>query len=426
MENTTQTRRLFLGQAGASLGLLCLSSLTPDLLATAHAYAQSARGGEAKPYRSFTPRQASDIVTLDNSLDAQKRISGQIVRTPFLYSRLLSKLTGAEVHVKMENLQATGAFKERGALNRLLMLTPEERKKGVITMSTGNHAQGVSLHAARLGIKATIYMPENTPTTKIERTKSLGANVVIKGRNFDETAEYAGKNAAADDLTLIHPYNDPAVIAGQGTIALEMLADQSDLDAMIIPVGGGGLITGCAVTARGIKPGIKIYGVESVRYAAMSQCLKGEPVKVGGGTAAEAIAVREVGSVPLEMLPGRIEDILLVEESAIEWAIAAMVTSEKVVAEGAGAVPLAALVSYPSLFAQKKVGVILSGGNIDNSHLSDILKRYRGTAEDKPDTHIEKSAAKQVVATESAPAARPIFPGHPLWRPVVPVRPDGL
>jgi threonine dehydratase len=360
----------------------------PDLLAKAQACEQLAGG--AHPHTFFIPQQASDIVAFDNVREAQRRISGQIVRTPFLYSRLLSKITGAEVYVKMENLQATGAFKERGALNRLLMLTPEEKAKGVITMSTGNHAQGVSLHASRLGIKATIYMPENTPSTKIERTKSLGANVVIKGRNFDETADYARKNAAADNLTLIHPYNDPVVIAGQGPIALEMLADQPDLDAIIIPVGGGGLITGCAVAVRGIKPGVKVYGVESVRYAAMSQRLKGEPVKVGGETVAEAIAVREVGSVPVAMLPGRIADILLVEENAFEWAVAAMVTSEKEVAEGAGAAPLAALVSYSSLFAGRKVGLILSGGNIDNSHLSDILKRYRGTVEDKPGATTEK------------------------------------
>jgi len=386
--DTSQTRRTFLGQAGASLGLFCLSSLLPDLLAKAQACEQLAGG--AHPHTFFIPQQASDIVAFDNVREAQRRISGQIVRTPFLYSRLLSKITGAEVYVKMENLQATGAFKERGALNRLLMLTPEEKAKGVITMSTGNHAQGVSLHASRLGIKATIYMPENTPSTKIERTKSLGANVVIKGRNFDETADYARKNAAADNLTLIHPYNDPVVIAGQGTIALEMLADQPDLDAIIIPVGGGGLITGCAVAVRGIKPGVKVYGVESVRYAAMSQRLKGEPVKVGGETVAEAIAVREVGSVPVAMLPGRIADILLVEENAFEWAVAAMVTSEKEVAEGAGAAPLAALVSYSSLFAGRKVGLILSGGNIDNSHLSDILKRYRGTVEDKPGATTEK------------------------------------
>jgi threonine dehydratase len=375
-----QSRRRFLGYAGTSLGLLFLSSLSPDLLARTLACGSSA----AKPYSFLFQQPPSGIVTFDNVLDAQRRISGQIVRTPFLYSRLLSKVTGTEVYVKMENLQATGAFKERGALNRLLLLTPEEKARGVITMSTGNHAQGVSLHAARLGIKATIYMPENTPLTKIERTRSLGAMVVIKGKNFDETADYARQNADADNLTLIHPYNDPAVIAGQGTTALEMLAEQPSLDAMIVPVGGGGLITGCAIAARSIKPAMKIYGVESVRYAAMSQRLKGEPVKVGGETVAEAIAVRQVGSVPVAMLPGRIEDILLVEESAIEWAIAALVTSEKEVAEGAGAAPLAALVSYPDLFAGKKVGILLSGGNIDNSHLSDILRRYRGTTEDKP------------------------------------------
>ena len=371
----TQTRRLFLGQVGASLGLLCGSYLVPDLLADAGACAQP-----------VADAPALDSVTLADIRDAQTRIAGQIVSTPLLYSRLLSKLAGTPVYVKLENLQATGAFKERGALNRLLLLTPEERAKGVITMSTGNHAQGVSLHAARLGIKATIYMPENTPITKVERTKSLGAEVIIQGKNFDETAACARNAAAAGNLILIHPYNDPAVIAGQGTVALEMLAAQPDLDALIVPVGGGGLITGCAIAAKGSKRRINVFGVESVRYAAMSQRLRGQPVNVGGETAAEAIAVREVGSLPLAMLPGLIEGILLVEESAIEWAIAAMVTSEKVVAEGAGATPMAALVRYPELFAGKKVGIVVSGGNIDNRHLSDTLVRYKGTAADMPGT----------------------------------------
>jgi len=219
--------------------------------------------------------------------EAQQRLAGQLIRTPFLHSPLLSKLTGAQVFVKLENLQATGAFKERGALNRLLQLSPEERKRGVVTMSTGNHAQGVALHATRLGIPATVYMPENTPVSKVERTRALGAKVVIKGATFDDTAALARAAAREQGLTLIHPYDDPAVIAGQGTLALEMLQDQPDLEVLIIPVGGGGLITGCAVAARSLKPEIRIYGVESARYSAMAQRLEGRPVQVGGTTVAE-------------------------------------------------------------------------------------------------------------------------------------------
>ena len=338
--------------------------------------------------------------------EAQQRLAGQLIRTPFLHSPLLSKLTGAQVFVKLENLQATGAFKERGALNRLLQLSPEERKRGVITMSTGNHAQGVARHATRRGIPATVYTQESTPVSKVERTRALGATVVIKGATFDDTAALARAAAREQGLILIHPYDDPAVIAGQGTLALEMLQEQPDLDALIIPVGGGGLITGCALAARSIKPDIQIYGVESTRYSAMAQRLEGRPVQVGGTTVAEAIAVRDVGATALSLLPGLILGVLLVEEDTIEWAVAALAANLKVVAEGAGATPLAALVTQPTLFAGKKVGLVLSGGNMDNAHLADILRRYKGTLEDKPPIQVPKPLGKEVIGTPLAPVAR--------------------
>jgi threonine dehydratase len=314
-------------------------------------------------------------VTLDDVRAAAGRIAGAVVRTPCLRSETLSRIVNAEVWVKFENLQFTASFKERGALNTLLQLTPEERKRGVIAMSAGNHAQGVAYHAGRLGIPATIVMPSFTPNTKVTHTRGHGAKVVLHGDTLSEAATEAHRIADEQKLVFVHPYDDPRIIAGQGTIALEMLEDAPELDTIVAPVGGGGMIAGCAVAARGLKPDIKVIGVETLGYSAMRQLLAGEPVQAGGDTIAEGIAVRDIGTLPLELCRKLLDRVVSVDEIEIERAIALLLEVEKTVAEGAGAASLAALLAHPALFAGRKVGLVLSGGNIDTRLLASVLMR---------------------------------------------------
>ena len=277
--------------------------------------------------------------------------------------------------MKFENQQFTASFKDRGALNKLLSLSDAERTGGVIAASAGNHAQGVAYHAERMGIPATIVMPINTPNTKVQHTKSFGARVVLHGDTLADSAPYAEDMADKKSLTLIHPFNDPIIIAGQGTVALEMLTDVPTLDVLLAPVGGGGLIAGCAVAAKSIKPDIKVIGVEADHYPSLHQALNDLPKKSGGPTIAEGIAVKEVGAVPLGILREFMDDVLVVEETDIEQAICALVEIEKTVAEGAGAVTLAALMANPDRFAGQKVGLVISGGNIDSRLLAQVLNR---------------------------------------------------
>jgi threonine dehydratase len=319
-------------------------------------------------------------LSLQDVRAAAARIAGSVERTPFLQSRTLSLLTGAEVWLKFENLQFTASFKERGALNRLLALDEPARSRGVIAMSAGNHAQGVAFHAARLGVHAVIVMPRGTPNSKIRGTQVHGAEVVIQGDTLADASRHAHELAARQGLTFIHPYDDPLVVAGQGTVALEMLEDKPELDALVVPVGGGGLIGGMAVAAKALRPGIEVVGVESNLWCAMHQRLAGAPVAVGGDTIAEGLAVRDVGELTLRLSRALVDEILLVEEETIERAIVQLVEIEKTVAEGAGAAGLAALLQHPARFAGRRVGIPICGGNIDTRLLADVL--MRGLARD--------------------------------------------
>ncbi len=314
-------------------------------------------------------------VTLEDVQHAAARIAGAVVHTPCLRSETLSRIAKADVWVKFENLQFTASFKERGALNTLLQLTPDERRRGVIAMSAGNHAQGVAYHAGRLGIPATIVMPSFTPNVKVEHTRGHGAHVVLHGDSLSEAADEAHRLAAAGKLVFVHPYDDPRIIAGQGTIGLEMLQDVPQLDTLVVPVGGGGMIAGCAVAARGLKPDTRVIGVETTSYSAMRQLLAGEAVAVGGDTIAEGIAVRDIGKMPLTIARALVDRVLSVDEVAIERAIALFIEVEKTVAEGAGAAGLAALLAFPQHFTGRKVGLVLCGGNIDTRLLASVLLR---------------------------------------------------
>ena len=315
------------------------------------------------------------MITLADVRAAADRIAGRVIRTPALRSDVISRAVGAEVVLKLDNLQATGAFKERGAANRLAMLSPEECRAGVIAMSAGNHAQAVARHAMLLGITAVIVMPKHTPSTKVTRTASWGAKVVLHGDTLAEAAAHAQELAARDGLVFVHPYDDAGVMAGQGTLALELLADAPDLDMLVIPVGGGGLIAGCAVAATGIKPGIEVIGVEVAAYAALAQRLAGQPVSVGGATIAEGIAVRDIGETPLRVIRAHVADVVVIPERAVEEAIALLAEGAKVVAEGAGAAGIAALLAFPDRFAGRKIGVPICGGNIDPRILANVLLR---------------------------------------------------
>jgi len=314
-------------------------------------------------------------ITLADVQAARRTLAGAVLRTPMLPAPKLSALTGAEVFVKYENMQVTNSFKDRGAYVKLAALSAAERNHGVIAMSAGNHAQGVAYHAGRLGIPATIVMPSFTPNVKVKHTRDHGARVILHGDTLAEAAAEAHRLAKAEQLVFVHPYDDPRIIAGQGTIALEMLQDVPELDTLVAPVGGGGMIAGCAIAARGLKPDLKVIGVETASYSAMRQLLAGEPVAVGGDTIAEGIAVRDIGALPLAVARALIERVLTVDEVAIENAIALLLEVEKTVVEGAGAVGLAAILAHPQHFAGRKIGLVLSGGNIDTRLLASILLR---------------------------------------------------
>lgn len=314
-------------------------------------------------------------ITLDDVRAAAESLAGEIPPTPTVSAPLLSAELGCRLHLKLENQQHTGSFKDRGALNKLKQLTPDERRRGVIAMSAGNHAQGVAYHATRLGIPATIVMPSITPFTKVARTESYGATVVLEGENLSDAQAHAEALAAEQNLTLIHPYDDPAIIAGQGTIALEMLAAAGDLDDLVVPIGGGGLIAGIAVAARALKPGIRITGVEAAAYPSMNDVLAGRAGSYGGSTLAEGIAVKKPGLITREIVRDLVDDIVLVDETALERAVHMLITVQKIVAEGAGAAGIAAVLSAPERFAGRNVGVVICGGNIDPRMIASILMR---------------------------------------------------
>ena len=315
------------------------------------------------------------MITYDDVLAAAARIQGAVLRSPFLRMDGLSRLTGAELYVKLDHLQATGAFKERGAANRIALLTEAERKRGVVAMSAGNHAQAVARHAALAGIKATIVMPRHTPATKVTRTASWGAHVVLHGETLAEAAAEARRLEAEEGLFFIHPYDDPAVMVGQGTMALEMLQDVPDLDAIVVATGGGGLVAGSVTVARHLRPDCQVYGVEVEHYAAFAQALAGQEIKVGGPTIAEGIAVRDIGQRPLAVLKALQVPVLVVSEHAVESAIDSFAENAKQVTEGAGAVGLAAVMSFPEHFRGKKVGISICGANIDPRILANTLMR---------------------------------------------------
>ena len=315
------------------------------------------------------------MIELSDVLAAEKRLAPRLRPTPFLHTRVLSDLTGAHVLVKFENHQFTASFKERGALNKLLTLGDDERRRGVSAMSAGNHAQGVAYHARQLGIPATIIMPAITPSVKVEHTRAHGATVVLAGETLAEANEEAARITAAEGLTFIHPYDDPEVMAGQGTVALEMLAACPDLDVIVTPIGGGGLISGVATAAKGLNPGIEIIGVQAACYPSMLCELRGEPPTGHGNTIAEGIAVKYPGRLTSEVVRARVDEVLLVEEAQLEHAVALYLFIEKTVAEGAGAAALAAVLAHPERFRGRKVGLILSGGNIDPRLLASVIMR---------------------------------------------------
>src|SRR5262249_52638199 len=315
------------------------------------------------------------MVTLEAIKAAGRVIQGHVLRTPMLAAPNLSGLTGADGWVKSENLQGTNCFKGRGAFHKLASLSTDERRRGVIAMSAGNHAQAVAYHAARLGIPATIVMPVTTPFVKIAATKSHGAQIVLEGETITEAQVRCERIANDRDLVLVHPYDDPHVIAGQGTIALEMLAEVPDLDILVIPIGGGGLIAGNAVAARGLRPEIELVGAEAALYPSMWNALNGGKKPLGGPTLAEGIAVKNVGKLTLPLGRDLVGEIILVGEAHLERAVNAHLTLQKAMAEGAGAAGLAAMLAKPDRFRGKKVGLILCGGNIDPRILASIMVR---------------------------------------------------
>lgn len=306
---------------------------------------------------------------------AAERLNGQVLDTPCVESRTLSQLTGCQVFLKFENLQYTASFKERGACNKLSQLSADERARGVIAMSAGNHAQGVAYHAQRLGIRAVIVMPRFTPGVKVERTRGFGAEVVLHGDTLEEARAHAYGLAEQQGLVFVHPYDDEAIVAGQGTVALEMLRAQPDIDTLVIAIGGGGLIAGMATAARAIRPDIQIVGVQTERFPAMYNAIKGTHLPQGSSTIAEGIAVGTPGVIPQAIIRDKVDDLLLVDEGDIEQAIVMLLEIEKTLVEGAGAAGLAAVLKHPERFAGRKVGLVLCGGNIDPMLLASIIER---------------------------------------------------
>jgi threonine dehydratase len=332
--------------------------------------------------------------TIDDIRAARERIDGNVVRTPMLVSRTLSEIVGAEIWLKFENLQFTSAYKERGALNKLLQLTAEERAQGVIAASAGNHAQSVAYHANRLGIPATIVMPEQTPTVKVTQTAGHGAAVVLYGNIVDDAFAKARELALEKGLVFIHAFDDPQIIAGAGTVGLEMLEDAPDLDTIVVPIGGGGLMSGISIAAKALKPEIELIGVEAELYPSMKCAVQDCQMPLGGDTLAEGIAVKQPGELTSRILKELADDVVLASERELERAVAMLVGIEKTVVEGAGAAGLAAILSDPARFKGKKVATILSGGSIDTHLLANVLvrdlvrlgriARLRVAAQDRP------------------------------------------
>ena len=313
--------------------------------------------------------------TIDDIRAAAQRIEGAVVRTPMLVSRTLSEIIGAEVWLKFENLQFTAAYKERGALNKLLQLSPEERARGVIAASAGNHAQAVAYHAKRLGIPATIVMPSATPTVKVTQTAGHGAKVVLYGAMFDDAYGRARELAMENGYVFVHPFDDAQVIAGAGTVGVELLEDAPELDAIVVPIGGGGLMSGVSIAARALKPDLELIGVEAELYPSMKCAIEGCHMPLGGDTLAEGIAVKHPGELTSRILKDLANDVMLVSERDLERAVAMLAGIEKTVVEGAGAAGLAAMLAHPERFAGKKVATILCGGNIDTHLLANVLVR---------------------------------------------------
>ena len=307
--------------------------------------------------------------------NASERLEGNIIRTPFVQAPALSGLLGCDIRLKLENLQHTSSFKARGAFIAMQALSSEARKRGVITMSAGNHAQAVAFHARQMGIPAVIVMPAQTPFAKVSRTRALRAEVVLEGRNLNECEGLVSRRIGERGLSLIHPYDDELVMTGQGTVGLEMLAEDDTLDALVVPIGGGGLIGGIATMAREMRPNIRIYGVQTELYPAMKLAVANKDIACGGETLAEGIAVKKPGGVTRPVVADLVDDILLVNEQSLEWAVGSLIEQQRIVAEGAGAAGIAALYQHRSIFAGKKVGAVICGGNIDPRLLASILNR---------------------------------------------------
>ncbi|MBS0960111.1 MULTISPECIES: threonine ammonia-lyase [Acetobacter] len=315
------------------------------------------------------------MITFEDISAAAKRIEGKVIRTPTIPSHALSRATGAEVTLKLENLQAVGSFKERGAANKLALLSAEERERGVIAVSAGNHAQGVARHASLLGIDAVIVMPRFTPAGKVVRTRNWGARVVLEGESFAEAVLFAKELQEREGRTFVHPYDDPAVMAGQGTCALELLEDAGPLDMLIAPIGGGGLLAGCSVATRAMRPDVELIGVQVESYNSLSAFPGPATHPVGGATIAEGIAVLQIGQQTDEVIRDMVSQVLIVPEAAVENAITLLAEGAKQISEGAGAVSLAAMLTYPDIFRGKKVAMPVSGGNIDSRILANTLLR---------------------------------------------------
>ena len=306
---------------------------------------------------------------------AADRIGDAVVRTPTLRSVTLSRILDADIWLKFENQQFTAAYKERGALNALLLLNDEQRARGVIAASAGNHSQGLSYHGTRLGVPVTIVMPRTTPTVKVMQTEHVGGKVVLEGETFDEAYDHARKLEKELGLTFVHPFDDPDVAAGQGTVALEMLADAPDIETLVVPIGGGGLISGMGTVAKAMNPPLEVIGVQAMLYPSMYDAVKGETLPCGGDTLAEGIAVKQPGTFTREIIRGVVDDIVLVDEPHLEEAVALLLQIEKSVVEGAGAAGLAALLAHRERFRGKKIGLVLCGGNIDTRLLANVLLR---------------------------------------------------
>lgn len=315
------------------------------------------------------------MVTLDDIRAAQRVLQGHVIETPCLASQTLSQVCGCDIFLKFENLQFTASFKERGALAKLATLNADERIRGVIAVSAGNHAQGVAYHAQRLGIHAVIVMPESTPAAKIDRTRAFGAEIVLHGKDFDAAETHAFEIARDRGLTLVHPFNDESVIAGQGTVALEILAAEPHVDTIVVPIGGGGLISGIAVAAKDTRSDIEVIGVQTDRYAAMYDAMKHTQHAFGGFSIADGIAVKKPAALTRGIVSQYVDDVLLVEEGEIEHAILLLVEVEKTVVEGAGAAGLAAVLQHRKRFAGKRVALVLTGGNVDSLTLAAVIQR---------------------------------------------------